>query len=93
MNDKLNIVNKKLSDFSIYNNGTWQFEKQIIATYSPELGMGSSVFHARARRANNHRAITDLARPWFPGNQLTGQSISSIGRVPIEILPGKRHIT
>ena len=23
----------------------------------------------------------------------TGQSISSIGRVPIEILPGKRHIT
>ena len=24
---------------------------------------------------------------------LTGQSISSIGRVPIEILPGKRHIT
>ena len=23
----------------------------------------------------------------------TGQSISSIGRVPIKILPGKRHIT
>ena len=51
MNDKLNIVNKKLSDFSIYNNGTWQFEKQIIATYSPDLGMGSSVSHARVRRA------------------------------------------
>ena len=26
-------------------------------------------------------------------NKNTGQSISSIGRVPIEILPGKRHIT
>ena len=40
MNDKLNIVNKKLSDFSIYNNGTWQSEKEIITTYSSELGKG-----------------------------------------------------
>ena len=29
----------------------------------------------------------------IPIGQCTRQSISSIGRVPIEILPGKRHIT
>ena len=29
----------------------------------------------------------------FTLHESTGQSISSIGRVPIEILPGKRHIT
>ena len=40
MNEKLNIVNKKLSDFSIYNNGKWQSEKEITANYCPDLGMG-----------------------------------------------------
>jgi len=40
MNEKLNIVNKKLSDFSIYNNGTWQSEKEITTSYCPDLGMG-----------------------------------------------------
>ena len=40
MNEKLNIVNKKLSDFSIYNNGTWQSEKEITTNYCPDLGMG-----------------------------------------------------
>ena len=40
MNEKLNIVNKKLSDFSIYNNGTWQPEKEITTSYCPDLGMG-----------------------------------------------------
>jgi len=38
MNEKLNIVNKKLSDFSIYNNGTWQSEKEITTSYCPDLG-------------------------------------------------------
>ena len=40
MNEKLNIVNKKLSDFSIYNNGKWQSEKEMTANYCPDLGMG-----------------------------------------------------
>ena len=40
MNEKLNIVNKKLSDFSIYNNGTWQSEKEITTNYCPDLGLG-----------------------------------------------------
>ena len=40
MNEKLNIVNKKLSDFSIYNNGKWQSENLITTNYCLDLGMG-----------------------------------------------------
>ena len=63
MNDKLNIVNKKLSDFSIYNNGTWQSEKEIITTYSPELGKGLS---------NTGPARRSLLIPdWYSSKYLT----------------------
>ena len=51
------------------------------------------------------RRLNITVRAYFPGDfsdrridsitvgSITCQSISSIGRVPIEILPGKRHIT
>ena len=38
-------------------------------------------------------AIVQVSLNHFHSLDSTGQSISSIGRVPIEILPGKRHIT
>ena len=39
------------------------------------------------------KMIKGNALYYLPQHTDTGQSITSIGRVPIEILPGKRHIT
>ena len=58
MNEKLNIVNKKLSDFSIYNNGTWQSEKEIITSYCPDLGIGCP-WHGYADGAEVQFSLVD----------------------------------